>query len=354
MINERFTELITKELIGELEPAEEQELQLLIKSNSFYAKQRDKLKMYWANDIASITDSKALFQTIVSKIKEQEPDFNTAKVIPLKNKLLSLTWKVAVIILVIGSSVFLYNNNEHNKQDNLGNTNIVVTKTLLGERKELTLPDGTKVTMNADSKLSFPSIFSDSTREVSLTGEAFFDVHEDHSHPFIIHTRKMDIRVLGTAFNVKAYQNDKFSETTLIRGSIQVKLLDRPSDRITLKPTEKLIVNYSAPVVKDDTKSASVKPNALPEITYLHKLDTTVVETSWLQNKLLFNDQDFESLANNLERRYDVNIQLESDVIKQLRFTGMFEKETIAEVLKALQLTENFNYKILKDKILIY
>ena len=348
MNKDRFIELITKELIGELSTDEALELSALIKNNRLYAKERDNFKIYWDSGIAEKSDDEVLIQKISSKIKEQDPDFNIQPINPVKRNF-GFIWKAAAILLIISSSLYVYRSSiqQHTKPV------YQVLNTLPGNRKILTLPDGTTVTVNSNSKLSFPAHFSDSTREVFLTGEAFFDVHKDHMHPFVIHTGKMNIRVLGTAFNVKAYPNDKFSETTLIRGIIQVTLTDRPADRITLKPTEKLIVNYLTDHA-NETKATPLKTNSLAQITYLQKQDSTIVETSWLQNKLIFKDQDFETLSNTLERRYNINFQFENDEIKQLRFTGSFENETITEVLNALQLIERFRYKKTEDKIVIY
>lgn len=349
MSQEKFIELITKEFLGELSPEEHQELQLLVKNDPAYAKERSNFKMYWASDRANQSDDQEMFEKITEKIRDQEPDFNVEQNIPLKKHILSPIWKAAVAILLLSIAVLWYKTTFHHLPDQ---ANLNVVHTVSGETKELILADGTKVTINAASKLSFPSSFRDSTREVYLTGEAYFDVQKDRSHPFIIHTGKMDIRVLGTAFNVKAYANDKFSETTLIRGSVQVTLADRPKDRITLKPTEKLVVKYSPPVNQEATPVQEA--NALSAITYMQKRDNTVIETSWLEHKLIFKDEDFESLANSLERRYGVHIQFQDENIKDLRFTGIFERESIAEVLTALQLIEAFKFRILKDKILIY
>lgn len=349
MGQEKFIELITKELLGELSADEHRELQLLVKNDPAYAKQRSNFKMYWASDHASKSDDEALFQKVSTKIQAQEPDFNIEKHAPAKKHVFSLIWKIAAMLFIV-TSIYLYKTSSPAIPVKSA---LNIVHTLSGEKKMITLPDGTKVTINAASKLSFPSTFKDSIREVFLVGEAFFDVKKDRLHPFIIRTGKMDVRVLGTAFNVKAYSNDKFSETTLIRGSVQVTLADRPEDRIILKPTEKLVVKYS-PQVNAEKAALPEKTNALSAITYMQKRNNTVIETSWLENKLIFKDEDFEALANSLQRRYGVSIQFQNEHIRELRFTGIFEKETIAEALSALQLTESFNYRILKDKIVIY
>src|ERR1019366_6846207 len=103
-------------------------------------------------------------------------------------------------------------------------------------KSKIVLSDGSVVTLNSETTLRYPAEFNGQTREVYLDGEAFFDVAKDHKHPFIVHAGKMNVRVLGTAFNIKSYANDATSETTLIRGAIEVTMSDRPSDRIILKP----------------------------------------------------------------------------------------------------------------------
>lgn len=351
MNQDKFIELITKELTVNITDEERIELHQLVENNPQFANQRKNFLLYWANENLDKTDDKRLFEQITSKIDEQQPERGRNSSIHNFMKNFGMIWKAAAVLLV-AISLWLFSRPV--QQIKPANLQVVITQA--GHHKMFTLPDGTKITMNAGSKISYPTTFSGPTREVSLTGEAFFDVHKDHEHPFIIHTRKINIRVVGTAFNVKAYANDKFSETTLIRGIIQVTLNDRPNDRITLKPTEKLIVNYTHPIVAEGkTEAKKNEPAGLPEVTFLHKKDTTIVETSWLQNKLMFNDEDFQSLANSLERRYNVHVSFENTDVAKLRFSGLFVNEKVTEVLNTLKLIENFNYRIeKKNKIVIY
>jgi transmembrane sensor len=173
------------------------------------------------------------------------------------------------------------------------------------ERRKINhhLPDGTSVTLNSESTLRYPAAFTGQTREVTLTGEAFFDVIKDHEHPFIIHTDKMNVKVLGTAFDVKSYPNDAVSETTLIRGAIEVTLKDRPSDRIILKPKEKLIVTNDAATIKKTQGKGAVNDTTpaaqyvLTSLSYIRQNDSTVSETSWINNRFAFDDDNFATLA---------------------------------------------------------
>lgn len=229
------------------------------------------------------------------------------------------------------------------------------------QKAVLTLSDGTVITLNSATTIKYPDHFDDSTREIYLEGEAYFDVGKDASHPFIIHADKMNIRVLGTSFNVKSYRNESLSEATLIKGSIEVTLNDRPSDRIILKPKEKLIVQNNLatrrPVNPDPANQDNTGKStrySLTNLTYFPNNVKTVIETSWVENKLVFTDKDFAQLSGQLERWYGVHIKFGNERVKQYSFTGFFEKETLPEALDALKLIEHFNYKITDSTVYIY
>jgi transmembrane sensor len=225
-----------------------------------------------------------------------------------------------------------------------------------GSRTHLSLPDGTKVWLNAGSHLDYPKNFGAIRREVNLTGEAFFDVATDAGKPFVIHTTKIDILVLGTSFNVKSYPADKTTEATLVRGSIQVLIHNRPSEKIILKPNEKLVVSNDDNLI---TPSAAPRRHADPANTFIGKPTFeehtgAMIETSWVDNKLIFRDEPFSELAKEMERWYGVYIRFDNDALKDLQFTGIFQKETIIQALDALRLIAEFNYSIEGKQITIH
>ncbi len=210
------------------------------------------------------------------------------------------------------------------------------------------MPDGTKVWLNAGSELIYDKNYGNKLREVSLTGEAYFDVVKNPERPFLIHTRKMDIKVLGTAFNVKCYPGEKTTETSLVRGSIEVTLKDR-QEKIMLKPNEKLVINNNDYIpakenrkqAQELSKTAGVlveKPIiSLSHLTF-YPADSTVIETAWVQNRLVFSGENFEEVALKMERWYNVKIKFNDEKLKEETLTGNFEKETVEEALRALQL----------------
>ena len=226
-----------------------------------------------------------------------------------------------------------------------------------GSKTNIVLPDGSKVWLNAGSKITYDKVFGEQLREVTLTGEAYFDVVHNAERPFIIHTRAMDIKVLGTEFNVKSYPGEKTTETSLIRGSIEVTLRDKRAERIILKPNEKLVVSNEIPEEKTATpkKARMLKHTPIINLGTLNyfSLDSTVLETSWVNNRLIFEDESFEEIALKMSRWYGVNFLFNDEQVKNLRFTGNFRNETVWEALTAMQITADFNFEIVDKNVTI-
>src|SRR5690606_10988350 len=146
------------------------------------------------------------------------------------------------LFIILGVLFFNWDSSLFSGKDN-AIVNRIEIMTQKGVRKQLILPDGTEVWLNADSKLSYDNSMNDSDiRSVNLEGEAFFDVVKDVHRPFYIVTKEISIKVLGTAFNVKAYPEENKTETSLLRGSIELVVNERPKEKFMLKPNEKLAV----------------------------------------------------------------------------------------------------------------
>lgn len=237
-----------------------------------------------------------------------------------------------------------------------GKINEISTKT--GSHSKIILPDGSLVWLNGGSRLTYDKAFNQGeTREVELTGEAYFDVVKNASKPFIIHTHQMDIKVLGTAFNVKSYPEDKSSETSLIHGSIEVTMHQGTGEKIILKPKDKLIVTgYTARLAgseKPGTETTTaLNSRKISSISYLPS-DSTIIETSWIDDRLIIRDKSFIDLGADMERKYGVVFIFQSDKAKELMFSANFKNENIAQALKALQLANRFSYTLIKDTVII-
>jgi len=260
-----------------------------------------------------------------------------------------LRWvAAAVVFTAIGGSAFWFFQGDRNpfkvkyvdKELKVG----------YGERTKLVLSDGTTVWLNAGSKLSYPDVFTGDKRVVSLEGEAFFDVARHVDMPFFVHAGKVTVKVLGTRFDVKAYRGDAAVSTTLISGKVQVMMDGEPDKKIVLSPNEKLTVMNAVP----ETEAASERvENALRyQVQGVPKAgDDSLPETAWIENRLAFSNETFEDVARMLERRYDVQIDLTDNRLKQEHLSGVFEKETIGQVLDILKMTTKFKYSIEGKKV---
>ncbi|MGB5008428.1 MAG: FecR family protein, partial [Ferruginibacter sp.] len=229
-----------------------------------------------------------------------------------------------------------------------------------GSRTKIQLPDGSQVWVNSGSKITYKDNFNRSTREVHLDGEAYFEVIKDASRPFIVHTTGIDIKVLGTAFNVKAYKIESFIEATLIHGSIEVINKNRPgAPGVMLKPLEKLIYN-KFPVADTRDQRADVTIPTEPDaysitIKPVNKniADSDITETAWVYNKLAFEDERFEDLALKMERWYDLKIVFESEKLKDYRVSGSFVNETPEQAFNTLMFLLPFKYSIKNKEVKI-
>jgi len=358
MEKDRFIELLTKDLTGEITVDEKREL-IYLRGEPFYDRnEEDLLRAYWSNSHKEEYDSAALFKRIQHKIEDGEtgeedaPD-DAGDIDIIDDELLvtpSYNWvtKAASGLLIACYTFFVFHSYFTYRKE------LIIKETPKGVRSVFTLTDGTEIRLNADSRLEYPAKFSDSTRDVFLIGEAFFDVSKDAAHPFIIHTKDMDIKVLGTTFNVKAYSNENVTETTLLHGAITVMLNHSSTKQIYLKPSQKLVFRNPRNDNRRTALTNTDNTTAMRQLTYFKPDHATIIETSWTDNKLTFKNEEFSNLARSMERWYNVDINFENESAKQLRFTGIIEKENIGEALKALQLTEKFNYAITDSNIRIY
>jgi transmembrane sensor len=256
----------------------------------------------------------------------------------------------AVAVFIIG--IFFTVNYFSVKADNNSKTYTAV----YGEKKNIQLPDGSIVTLNAGSTIKINEKYGIVSRDIYLEGEAFFEVKRDTIHPFFVHTQDMDIKALGTAFNVKAYLNEKITETSLIRGLVEVTLKDDHNFKTLLYPNQKIRWQHYD---KDNVDSSGNSTNtSIASATEPDSLKKKLVltnggdikETAWKENKLIFEDERFDDIALLLERWYGASIHFNDPSIRSFRFTGIFEKEELKTVLDFLKESKNFNYTIEQGK----
>ena len=230
-----------------------------------------------------------------------------------------------------------------------------------GKKIHTILPDGSVVWLNSASTISYTNnVNKSSKREVYLNGEAYFDIKHDAQHPFIVHAGMVNIVVLGTAFNVKAYSNDSFIETTLIRGKVALVNNNDHGSVITMFPNEKISISTIKNLVKKvvlankAVNRDSIGTSAGTVVTAPVLPDAAIDETAWLNNRLSFKQESFTKLALRLERWYNVKFFFDDDNLSDKLFTGTFTNQGINEVMRALQIARPFHYSITNNQIHIW
>ena len=229
---------------------------------------------------------------------------------------------VGVMVLAAGLAYWFRNKAEE----------LVVASAAHGQVREMLLPDGTKVWLNQSSVLKYPRAFEGKERHVYLDGEAYFEVARNHEKPFMVKSPAMDVRVLGTSFNIKCRPDNSFAETTLIEGEVEVK--DKSDKgRITLLPGQKAVLNR----VTGRMQVKQVDPK---------------MEIVWHNDLIPFEKSSIFQIAAALERFYGVKIILSPDVDSTNTYSGVLKKkDNIESVLNSLRNSIPFNYKKVDDNL---
>lgn len=231
-------------------------------------------------------------------------------------------WKYSVaaslaIILALGASL-LY------MQSSISSIAKIETSASFGNKSKVILSDGSAVYLNSGSTISYPAQFTGGKREVTLNGEAYFEVAKDARHPFIVHADAISIKVLGTHFNVKNYRDNMQIVATLLEGKIDVS---KPNNTlIEMKPNQQVSFNKRTGKTEMKTVEADL---------YI----------KWKENEYYFEDETFTEIARELERGFNIKIKIVSDRLKSETFSGVFDKgETIMQILEIMKRHRSFTY----------
>jgi ferric-dicitrate binding protein FerR (iron transport regulator) len=357
-MKQEINEIITRVLDGSATSDDYKHLTGWVKQNSENEKEFANYESLWlALDIIANKEKFSLEQGYKKIIRKQNQKVNSKNV----RTILLHRWKIAAsILIVVGiSSLAFWIGKQHNNSSAISFYELSTPK---GSKSQLVLPDGTKILLNAGSKLRYPNKFRNNLREVYLEGEGYFDVTKDAKRPFIVHTSDINIRVLGTVFNVKSYPNEGTIEATLISGKVliesKLKNADKiaqllPNQKVTfLKKTGKILLNDNEQEQMDKIIAGKERDNQSGKIIFTEKVNTAIY-TAWKDNLLVFDNETFESIALKLERRYGAIIRFDDNEMKNYRFSGTFPEISIDRALNALQFASPFHYKIKGDSIYI-
>lgn len=209
-----------------------------------------------------------------------------------------------------------------------------------GQISEFTLADGSRVWLNSGTRIKVPANFSPKSRKLFMEGEAFFEVTKDPKHPFVVQTKELSIKVMGTSFNVSAYETEKNMEITLIEGLVGIK--DRESQNIAKLTTGQQLIY-------DKATGANQK-----------RVVNTCPYEAWRDGKMIFKDRTLKYIAERLERWYSVKINFKDQTISQIKFTGtILKNKPLSQVLEAITLTAPIRFDIKinadqKNQVLLY
>lgn len=338
MKKEKFTELLSKKLSGEILEEESVLLKSMIRDNEEYKKISIELELYFKEKKdyqTNITQLNHLWEMI--KVDQNESfngkfDYSENR----ENTFLYTSWlKIAAIFVVlIGTGIMGYR-----LLTNAAQNSDMVTTTSVKTFKML--DDGTKIWLNKNSKLSYNSEFGQQKREITLEGEAYFDVAKNAAIPLFIHAGNIDIEVKGTAFNVNAYSSGGDIEVALVRGLIEVRDRLNSKRKVLLHPNEKLTFNNSKNIDQDNFLVRSVESAALWN------------DTRWIADTLIFNKEKLKDLAVRMEKKFDLKIEVQSEKLKEKRFSGTFVNENVQQALEALKLSYPLTYTIHNRLVII-
>lgn len=325
MMKEKIEELINIHIHGSLNTEEREYL-------------RQNLSMMSDAELSSILSD--IWNNFEDKaISENEFDHLIGKlgIVPQQKKKKSLLYRIGrvaaaiAIPLIMGIGVYYYADNKRLNDFVSNSTSIDVAS---GEKAQITLPDGTTILLNAATTVTYPSNFGLEKREILLNGEAYLDVSKNDKVPFYVNTDLVQIKVLGTKFNVNAYHNSPIIETSLVEGSIRLTTKGAKPQSITLSPHEK------ATYYKEHDVLSIFKTS-------------THFETAWIRGELVFRSAKFSDIVEKLKRRYGVDIEVIGKDYNENLFTGSFKEDYANSVLKILQLHYNFTYTDSGGKIVI-
>ncbi|MGS2739628.1 FecR family protein [Sinomicrobium sp. M5D2P17] len=230
----------------------------------------------------------------------------------------------AVIVVLLASAAILYYSNPNMEQ-----APVIAQQVASGQKATITLPDGTVVKLNSDSKLSFPEEFRGDTREVTLEGEAFFEVQRNEKMPFLVKTGALTTRVLGTSFNIKAYKDEGEIAVSVATGKVEVSRKEagkKEKDLLVLTPNEQALYKAKEKsLVKQEVNTADI--------------------AGW-KDGVLFFERPLGEVVKILERWYGVEIQINNPELANCIIRGKHKKETLLNVLKTYHYSLGITYKI--------
>jgi ferric-dicitrate binding protein FerR (iron transport regulator) len=319
----------------------------------------NRLKDIWKNqeDLSSLLVDNRMsdWKKVAIACKDEKPAERPSKKIHV-----SLWWRriaAAILLLVFSALGYFAGMIKQSNPARLATSGMHEITVPEGVKSKLKLSDGTILWINAGTTIRFPNSFVGATRDIWLDGEAYFEVSKDKAHPFYVHTSDVDVKVYGTKFNLKAYNDEDIFEATLIEGLVSLEtrnMLNKVKEEVFLEPNHKAVYLKKKPkTLATEIIRAISQPIKPRQILISNPIEVEPV-ISWRDGRLEFYDETLENIAVKLERRYGVVMKMQDEEMKDLRYTGVLKNIiSIEQALKAIQMTTDFDYEIRDNLVII-
>ena len=339
MNSNEFLLLVCRKFSGEITAAELKQLDLLLASDTKLAKEYKLLQQYWEqhDNLRQVLAEDGLQKVLArlnlsgTPIVMEEPLIKKRFFTPLK-----FTVAASVVALIAVSLLFTLQNKQKDTTVQLGS--LEKKQNTKGIKSTIQLADGSKVWLNADSRIQYPKTFEGNTREIYLNGEAFFEVAKNAQKPFIIHLANGTVRVLGTSFNIRAYDNEKVVETSVATGKVafipKYKNEEKKQDTIFLTHDNKVTYTYTAEKIKVAATLAAD-------------------DKAWTEGRMIFKAMPLQNIAVELERNFGKKVVFKDKASKEFILTGSFQDNTLEEIMFYLSQTKGFHYNITNNELQI-
>ncbi|MCK5369706.1 MAG: FecR family protein [Cyclobacteriaceae bacterium] len=339
MDKDKFIELIGKKLTKSLIPKEEEAFNSLLDDSNNKTIYR-KFENLWkgSREEYSALNSKRAFNRVLIQIQKEELEYINSEGENNRYKLKIGIRRIAAIItffIVVSFGVYWYINLNPTEINEI-HAREIIKNNPRGQKSTVFLPDGSNVILNSESSITYSSIFDNDKREVRISGEAYFEVDHDNDRPFIVKTDYMDIRVLGTSFNVNAFKNTNGIKVSLVTGKVEVYENGKDLDSIN-----KIILSPRQAISYNINKSSFDKITRFnPEAEY-----------GWKDGLIYFEKASFDEIISRLSNWYGVDFIIHGKPKKEWIYSGKFDNYALSNVLHALSFTGKFNYELEGKKV---
>jgi len=333
--------LVSKKLSGDATDEDIKELQFYLSANPQLAAQYQLLQQFWElHDTPNQLFVEESLQKVLNRLNLpvaeplEKDDLPKRTVIYFMRKYAAIA---AAVLIILSAGIFSLST--HRKKEPAASlAGFEIKQNSKGVKSTIELADGSKVWLNADSKIEYPKSFAGNTREIFLNGEAFFEVAKNPSKPFIIHLANGTVRVIGTSFNIRAYDNEKVVETSVATGKVafipKYKVSDKPQDTFFLTPNNKVRYIFNA-------QKIIITPTLSKD------------DKAWTEGKLIFKAMNLQDIAVQLERNFGKKVIFVDEDAKEFILTGSFQNDTLEDIMFYLSKTKTFYYKITIKELLI-